>query len=489
MSIRGAIKKSKVLFFYLLPVFASTATAQTLSYSREDAYINNPDDLQLVANVAGNHHLLSFSHNEKPEIFIYNAKLEMVAKTTMPFKYPEKASLRIIPFNNFYYVFIHPFFTQRYLFWKVDGAGNCTDMSAALMTILQSQSGNVKLGFLLLPNKDHLWMLYHTGLDDPEKSTLAMVQMDSLLNMAFAHKVSYEFKLNEEKLQQELLIFGRYLFVLKTLQSGTSLELMKVNLATGFTIRNTFHSSGYIYSQPYVDFNTVDSTVTVSALLTQPITTNKTPKQFVFVTRLNKILKEQVPFALLKTQFAKNTSTNFLLIDSACKWISLKKWRQQSSALSYQNKTTVYQDLTQPGTSGESTSDANALLDKMNMPSGSAYTDEIGVRFSLLNKEFAITSDSLVPNTKDAYTIIADQYTRFDVNNKEYLLVAQQFFQSKKGLLMVNSNDSNQLNYNYVKVYERYNYLLKKARLIPGQGILVPYLHRREAGLIKIAVP
>lgn len=483
------LKKIAFLFFYQSLGYANIATAQTLSYSREDAYINNPDDLQLVADVGSNHHLLSFSHNEKPEIFIYNSQLEMVKKTTMPFKYPEKASLRIIPFNNFYYVFIHARFSQRYLFWKVDSEGNCTDMSQALLKLLQSQSSNIKLGFLLIPNKDQLWMLYHTGIDDPEQSTLAMVQMDSSLNMVFTHKVSYDFKLNEEKLQQEILIFGRYLFVLKTLQSGTSLELMKVNLATGFTIRNTFHSSGYIYSQPYVDFNTADSTVTVSALLTQPTTSNKTPKQFVFVTRLNKILKEQVPFALLKTQFAKNTSTNFLLIDSASKWISLKKWRQQSSALSYQNKTTVYQDLTQPGTSSESISDVNALLDKMSTPAGSSYTDEIGVRFSLLNKEFNIASDSLVPNTKDAYTIIADQYTRFDVNNKEYLLVAQQFFQSKKGLLMVNSNDNNQLNYNYVKVYERYNYLLKKARLIPGQGILVPYLHRREAGLIKIAVP
>src|SRR4051812_28400221 len=81
----------------------NTTAAQMVKYSREEVYINNPDDLQLVANIAGNHHMLSFSHNEDPEIFIYNAALEFVAKKTLPFKFPEKAAINIIPFNDFYY--------------------------------------------------------------------------------------------------------------------------------------------------------------------------------------------------------------------------------------------------------------------------------------------------------------------------------------------------------------------------------------------------
>lgn len=476
------------LFFLIMVTRCVAQSLPTTSYSREDVYINNPDDFQLVADVDGYHHLLSFSHAEKPELFIYNQQLELVSKINLPFKYPDKASLRIIPFDNFYYVFIHPRFSQRYLFWKVDGNGNCTDMSAALTKLLQTQSASIKLGFLLIPHQDQLWMVYHTNLDDPEKSTLAMVQTDTMLNMVFSHKVSYDFKINEEKLQQELLIFGKYLFVLKTLQSGTSLELMKVNLATGYTIRNTFHSSGYIYSQPYVDFNNIDSTVTVSALLTEPTLSGYAAKQLVFITRLNKILKEEVPFMLLKKQFAKNTSTNFLLMGGASKWISLKKWRQQSTAIADAGKTTIYQDLTQPGAADQNVSYVNSLLSQMNNPAGSAYTDEVGVRFSLLDKTFAITSDSLVPNTRDAYTILPDQYTRFEVNRKEYLLVAQQFFQNKKGLLLVNRDDNERLMYRYVKVQERYNYLLKKARPVADKGILVPYLHRREAGLVKIKV-
>ncbi|MGG9963070.1 hypothetical protein [Ferruginibacter sp. SUN106] len=472
----------------MLFVNGNNAIAQTIAYSKGgNMYINNPDYFQLVANIAGNHHLLSFSHNEKPEISIYNAKLEFVQKTNMPFTFPDNAELRIVPFDSFYYVFIRPHFTKQYLFWKVDGNGNCTDMSDAFQKLLQSQSDNIKLGFQLIPNQGQLWMLYHTAIDDVEKSTLVMLQADSLLNVSFIHKVSYDFKRYEEKLQQEILIFGRYLFVLKTLESGTSLELMKVNLATGFTIRNNFHSSGYLYAQPYVDFNTTDSTVTVSALLIDP-DLNYRAKQFVFVSRLNKILVEQAPFAILKSQFRKKANTNFILVDGGSKWMNFAKWQQRSPAAFNDDRITVYKDYTMSATANQDLYDIDNQLTKITQGNNVSYSDEMGVRFSLLNKDFKIISDSLMPNNKDRYTIFPGQFTRFKVDSREYLMVAHQFFNRKKGLLLVTSNDTQGLGYNYLRVNERYNYMLSKSRVIPEQGIIMPYLYKREAGLIKIGI-
>ena len=203
----------KIIFNYtvfpqliLLLFFPGTVSAQTVKYSRQEAYINNPDNLQLAAIIAGNHHLLSFSRNEDPEIFIYNAALELINKKRLPFKFPEKAAVNIIPFDDFYYCSIHPRFSQDYLFYKVDGAGNITDMSVSFKKLLRSQSANLKVNFQLIPNQHQLWMVYHTALDDPEKSTVVMVQTDSLLNVVFAHKVQYDFKMSEEKLQHEVLI-------------------------------------------------------------------------------------------------------------------------------------------------------------------------------------------------------------------------------------------------------------------------------------------
>jgi hypothetical protein len=485
---RIAIKKClSVISILLLLGDTGMVAAQTVRYSREEAYINNPDDLQLAANIAGNHHLLSFSHNEEPEIFIYNGMLELIAKKTLQFKFPEKAAISIIPFDDFYYCSVHPRFSQEYLFYKIDGAGNITDMSVPFKKLLHSQSANLKVNFQLIPNKRELWMVYHTALDDPEKSTVVMVRTDSLLNVVFAHKVQYDFKMTEEKLQHEVLIFGRYLLVLKTLESGSSLQLMKVNLATGYTITNTFHSPGYLYSQPSFSFNIADSSTTVAAMIAEPFSNTYSGKQFIFISRMNKILIEQTPSIVLKTQFKKNASTNFVLIDGASKWMRFKKGSVQTSDY-IETPITVYRPLTS-AEAIEQNAEMDNLISKLTPARQSTSTEDLqGVRFSLLDKDFKITSDSLISNTKNSYTLKANQFTRFTVNNKEYVLVGQQFSTRKNGLLLVNANASGQLVYNYVKAYEKFSYLLAKSRNIDPEGIIVPYLHKREAGLLKISL-
>lgn len=474
------LNRKWLLLFFMLLACITSGTAQNLLYSREEAYINNPDHFQMAANISGNHHLLSFTRNEKPEIFIFNASLELTAKIRASFKFPENATVRIIPMADYYYCMVHSRFSREYLFWKIDAAGNCTDMSASFQKLLRGQTGNVKLGFQLLVNENQLWMLYHTDLTNTDKSTLVMIQADSLLNPVFAHKAAYNFKQDEEKLQQEVLVFGRYLLVLKTLQSGSALQLMKVNLATGYTISNTFRSSGYLYTQPGFVFNTADSTITVTAVLTEPGPASYKTRQYVFITRLNKILAEQVPFAVLKTQFRKNTNTNFLLAEGTSKWVSFKRgWGR------YDNQ---YDDYVISGYNNSGAADMNSLLMNINAGANSAYDDRQGVRFSFLDRSFALQHDSLVPNTKDWYTIKADQYTRFNVNGKDHLLVAQQFYNRKNGLLMVHADDKKQLQYAYVRVHEKYKYILPMMRKISDKSIIVPYLFRREAGLIKITV-
>jgi len=121
---------------------------------------------------------------------------------------------------------------------------------------------------------------------------------------------------------------------------------------------------------------------------------------------------------------------------------------------------------------------------------GSSFTADPtqAVRFSLLNKELEISNDSLLINSKDSYTIMPDQFVRFMVNNKEYMLVNQQFVKNSRGLLMVNGNDNKQLNFTDIRVADRNDYLLAKSQLIPGEGIVVPYIHKLEAGLVKVAV-
>jgi hypothetical protein len=483
----------KNIFFIVACLFLSAhinkATAQTIQYCSENVFINNPNQLQLVANIDGNHHLLSFNNNENPDLFIFDANLEYKAKITLPFKFPEKSIVKIIPFGKYYYLYIRPWLSQKHLLWKIDANGNCTDYNSLFQKLLASQLPNVKLGFQLIPYKGHLLMAYHTDLENVEKNTVVIAQTDSLLNVVFTHKVMYDFKSDEERLEKEILIFGKYLLVLKTARSGTALEVMKVNLATSYAISNTFTSSGYFYSQANLNINNEDSSFTVSALLTEPRSTYN-PKQFVFVSTLNKLLVEEVPFTILRSQFKKNTGTGFLLVDGQSEWMRFRIRGEQRSNTVSTNNITVYQDLTMPDNNAETIRDINRMLQQMEQGNGSAesWDPYRGVRFSLLDKDLKIISDSLIANTKDSYTINTDRFIRFALNNKEYMLLGQQFVKRSRGLLLVNANNTNQLIYTDIRANPRNDYLLSKLQRIPQKGIIIPYVHKLEAGLVKITV-
>ncbi len=473
-----------LLFFYF--GMKNKTGAQVVQYCRENVSLINPDDVQLVPDIAGNYHLLSLTKEEHPLLFVYNNRMELYRKLELPFKFLDRSRVNIIPLKNYYYISLYTMNKREYQLWKVDREGNCTDQTTAFKKLLASQSANIKLGFQLIPYKEELWLVYHTAMDNMEKNTIMIVQADSLLNIQFAHKVEYEFNRDEEQLLQEALVFNRHLIVLKSLQSGSALEVMKVNLATGYTIRNTFTSSGYIYSQAGFNFNEDDTTITVTSLLTEPIFSYKA-KQYVFVSRLDKILKETTPFTLLKTQFRKNTNANFLMVNGTSRWIRLKKRKFNSGPVIQNNPVTVYQDMINSSEANQNSLTVNSLLAKMDAENYTvSYTDEIGVRFSLLNDSLEITSDTLVKNTKDSYTIKDEQSTRFELKGREYLLVAQQFNQRKSGLLLVSADDNNKLQYDFLRVNERNKYMVSKAKNIPGQGIVIPYVRKSEVGFIKI---
>jgi hypothetical protein len=473
----------------LLVVHSHPAAAQKIQYCRENVYITNPDNLKLVANIAGKHHLLSFNKHEKPEIFIFNDDLELEARLRFPFSLPDQAESRLIPFDNYYYLYLRTRYSRESFLWKIDAAGKFTNLTLPFRALLASQVKNVKLGFQLIANGNNLWMVYHTDLDNTEKKTLFIVQADSALNVVFSHKVQYAFNRYEEKIHQELLMFGRNLLVLKTLRSGTALELMKVNLATGYSISNIFESSGYFYSQASFHYTPADSSITVSSILTEP-TASLNARRFIFISRVNKILAEAVPFKILKSQFVKNTGANFLQVNGHSRWMRLRNDWYQANTNSSQNIITLHEDLNMPQANAESISENNRLLSRIgtgNTVSGTDITRQ-NVRFSLLDDRFGIARDTILSNTSDARTVHTDRYLNFEAANKEFLLFSQQFGKRRNGLLLVNADDSRQIIFTDLRVYDRNYYRLSKAQLIFKKGIIIPYTNGREAGLVKITV-
>ena len=469
--------KTKLFTFVcclVLVLCCNKTEAQLLKYSRQNIFIGNPDDVQLVANVAGMHHLLSFNTGEYITLFIFNQHLEFKKKLATPFKIPENATVKTIVFADFYYLSIYARQEKKYSFWKVDAVGNCTDQTFAFEKLLATQLQHIEFGFGLTENKNQLCLTYHTYIPKLEKNVLTRVLADSLLRITHTTKLMYEFKENGEKLLQEEFLSEKYLLVLKSMHGGTALKLMKVDIATGLTVSNEFSSSGYHFSQPEFTYSEEDSTITVSSLLVESYK-QYSKKKYVFVSRLNSMLVETVPFILLKTQFRKNTGTNFVLVNEKTGWVGLKaSWGHSYNTLP-DNWPALYGAGPMPPVTRSPGRNADYAEEQLQ-----------GIRFSQLDKNLRITSDSLVNNNRDSYTLKPGQFTHFGTKNRDYLVVAQQFFTKSKGLLMISANDEQRLSYTQLPVVNHYDYLLHKARVMQQQAIIIPYLYKLEAGLIKI---
>lgn len=451
--------------------------AQTLQYSRENAFIDYSENLQLVK-VKNNFHLLSFAADEHPRLFIYNQRLELQTGTKIPFKFPGKSDTRVISLDNYYYLLIHPPNSQKYLMWKIDENGNAKDISGIWEKLLYAQFKTGRINFNFLTDENKLFMVFHT-LHGMEAET-NILQLDTMLTVVNTKKINFSAKLGGGTVQQEMLK-GKELILLKTTQINTMLVLIKVNLEKGSVLNYTYQSS-FQYMQSSFSFNAVDSSITVWSLLKQPGTADNL-KRYVFVSRLNNSLEEAVPFTILKSQFVKNTNTSFLLLNGY-NWISLKAARNYNTVSLADNR---FRDYT-ADTTLSSIFSINRIMPQYFSSKYSSPDNKQPVRVSLVSKDLTVKSDTLFSNNKNSYTLNAERYASFTTENKSYILVDQRFFKKSNGLLMISGNDNNELVFTDVRVNDRNEYLLTLSRTIPG-GVIIPYRHRREAGLIKVIIP
>lgn len=475
------------LLIFLWGGIEVSAVAQqhlNINYSREEVYLGISDKIEFVGNVSGNHHLINFAKNEKPVLFIYDKALELQNKVILPFIIPERADIRLVPFTNYYLLFISSWYSTQYMVWKIDGAGNSTGLSDQFDLLLRQQHIKPRQEFQLLHSEKGLLLWYHTNPENIEQNTLVMLQADSMLQPVNIRKVVYDFKRDEEQLRQEIMLEGKYLLVVKTTRSSSGLELMKLDLLTGAAIKNTFYSTGFLYSQPTVNYDKKDSSILLTAMLSDM--GRFSSKFYVFMCRLNSELAEQTPVTVFKKQFTKSTSTNFLLVNHGTQWIRYRSYFKSNDNGNLGN-TGLYQDYITP-------IDSNRLLSNIH-PVTTAMERLIdwdeqnpGIRFSLLSKNFAIVNEKRVANTKDSYTVRPEQFCRFTLNGKEFMIVGQKFRRKLNGLLIVSTAADDKLEYTDIRVVERRDYVLSKTRIISLNSIMMPYLHKRMAGLVKISI-
>ena len=467
----------KYLLVFCLPLFVAVSSyGQSIQYSKATFHIDNPAEAQLVSNIGGNHHVVTFTYTKKPLIHVFDDHLRLVESKEMDFTIRKDCDVRILSFGDHYFVNMHIVKPSVYEIWKVDKNGNSSRVSDRFRTVTDSFDKHHFPDVQLLNIEGDLYALAQTYYDTVKSIRCLVVKLDSNFVPLQEFEALYPFDRETDFLQQ-LTLTRDALFILKStrVDTGNSLSILKVNLATGDVITTSFDTRFQSNTNPGFAISGKDSSLLVYSTLTQT-DVNRRLQRSVFISRLDRELKECTPVSLLKHQFGQNTATNFLCIEGhPSLWLNLNSSRR-FRGVSYHPASSMN------GTGAVSSPWlSNNYIDYVN------YTAALGVRFTIVDKDFKPRSDSMVANDKKLVEVQSSPFGRFSINNKNYLVLIQNFTAKRKGLMIVGSDINSQLSVTPLPVYDRYDFMLSQLQSF-GNFFIVPYSYKSEMGLMRVAV-
>jgi hypothetical protein len=471
------MKKVFLSYFVLIGFFAQ-CYAQKIQYSRQTIASPFADVMKLVADVGGYHHLVCFIANKPTQIYIFDAQLQLKEEKSVDLRAREDCDIRLVPFKNFYFLYIHSINSERHDVYKITGDGKVTQLSNAFQHLINQEIGKVTSTIQLVNKNEDVFLLTHTYYDAIEKLGTSVMQVDEDFNPVMIRKVLYGFT-NEETLQQATLV-SNSLLVLKTQknpETGNSLDMVKVDLLTGHSLTYSYNSGAHSYFNPAFRFNEADSSILVYSVIRESM---RGGQRTVLLSLLNDSLQEVMPLSLLKGQFKNNITENFLLLNgpSLC-WINLSNRPRIGRISTVNTRSFDMEDLSGMGIS---------RINGTTLPSRMDYTQPTGIRFAILDEKFQMVRDSTVANSKKLFDVEPRPFAQFTMNKKPYLLMVQNFTSSRRGLLLLSTNANHQLATDDIRVFDKYEYLLSLFRTVKDRYVILPYTYKNDIGLVKITI-
>lgn len=474
------------IFFLFAISTTTTGFTQTIEYSRQSLKTPRTDVVRLVSNIQGNHHIICLAKNAKPALFIFNDSMQFIAKKEIPLKLPENSDINVIPFNRFYFLYLHQPGSLKHELWKIGPDGTATSVSDLFMNLIDSAFKQNSTTFQLEKNNNSIAIIANVYYDKLGKLCSTVTQADENLKLLRSRKIFFEYVRSEDVLKQLALIDDDHLAVLKTTKDsvGNLLTIVKGNLNTGDIITNSFNSGVNSFVNPAFNYNSADSTITICAKIARTV----------FFTRLDNLLNEKVGVTILKSPFNSPAPIHFLLLqDEQQKWFSIMPG---NLFFVTRARTTTYRSFSLAGPAYRSDFDYapnvynnSTLYVSRDLPRSiynDSYNDQPPVRFSLLNNKFKILRDSIAPNDESFNSIHPRQFANVTLQNKSFLFLNQQFGSNRQGILMMYGTGNNELAAKDIRVYDKYDYLIQQMQPLNSKEVLVPYTHKREIGLVKI---
>jgi hypothetical protein len=463
----------------LLLLLLEETSAQKIQYARQTIKAPEAAYMQLVANVGGAHHLLYFSNDKNPVIYVFDSKLQSNTKREVGIKSRRSQDINILPFSDHYLLYFHSAgSTQHYLF-RVNPDGTSQDISACLDRTEDSSWNRSKATYQFFNQNERLVIVNHTYYDPIKKMGSTLVRMDEALKTKTVRQVLTNFDASSEGLEQVVLA-GNELFVMKTgknNENGNEMTLSRTNIETGHTITKSFNAGNHLYFNPAFRFN-IDSSILVSSLITE-VSGYSGMQKVVFVCNLGDTLQEIAPVTLLRNQFRKKAADNFLLFgEKNQSWVHIGVPTVRRTSINYN-------DMRNFRTGNESA---------LNLPDSRTYTSYLysgaptAIRFSLMNQRFKMVRDSVVANDGNIYDVLPRPFGKFVMKGKAYLVLVQNFSPKKRGLLLISGGDGGSFLSQDIAVFDRYQYLLSQLQPVGDEYFILPYTHKDETGLVKITM-
>src|SRR5829696_3349104 len=172
-------------FFHQLFVFG-----QKIQYSRQTFADPYADEMQMVTNIDGYHHVLCFRAKKKPQVFIFTPQLQLLDKIELPVTVKENADVRILPFRNYYLLYLHVPGSTLHEVVEVDGDGDAKNVSDLLGKLTDSLVSKSTSTFQFVNQDNGLTLISHVYFDAIKKVITTAIQLDQDWNPRQTFKVS-----------------------------------------------------------------------------------------------------------------------------------------------------------------------------------------------------------------------------------------------------------------------------------------------------------
>jgi len=282
----------------------SLAMAQTTQYSRQTFTPSQYDDIKLVADISGNHHMLSFALGRKTVIHVFDEKLQLMSEKEFDYKFSREASISTISFNNYYLLSIHQPDRSEYQVWRIDASGDAVDFSERFQQLVE-RCFKKGVGSLQIVNSDNkLFILSHMRNSQSEKMLSTVVQVNPDFTPLSTREVVIPLKRNETP--KEVTLLGESLFMLKTsfdTNGRYQIQVLKSNLDDGKLVMNHFISDA-AHSKMSLMYNAEDTSLLIYSWVQNKI----------FISKLDTSLNLKAPVVLITNQFLDNAIASFLFL-------------------------------------------------------------------------------------------------------------------------------------------------------------------------------